>query len=981
MPRTTPGTLNRLVAATAPDLSEDDLQLLRAYLADRNADAFAELIHRHGPMVFAVCLRVLGHAQDAEDAFQAAFVVLARKAGSIRGANLAGWLYGVAVRTARGVRIMRDRRRKHEAHAVDPQAKAHDYSVAEVRELASIVDEELDRLPEHYRLAIVLCELQGRSRREAAVELRVPEGTLSSRLATAKRKLAERLSRRGVTASAAAISATFAVQASALTPVSLLRVATTACSPLAKAAAEGVVKSLLVSQLKSVLVATGLACVFLVGGAFGFGRGDLPLATAEEARVEPNLSVAAPPGGADKTGPTKAGTRQWHLPRGNPAQTATSEATLPESLSIQWTYRARDAIEGSPCVADGVVFVGSYDKHVHAIDLVTGKLKWKTAIGTSKASAAFHDGRVYVGTDLGRFACLDAATGEEIWSYATEGEITASANFHAGRIIIPSHSGKITALDDRGRRVWQFKVTEPVHGSVAIVGDLVYAVGCDGKLHTLDAKTGKELFQVDLEGQTPSSPAVVGDLLFAGTMSSEVVAIDLKKRKRAWGYQSNQPAGFQGSAAVAGDAVIAIDQNGMVLALDRATGQLLWQYASQEKNSGCSPVVVGNRVIIPAGKTTLSVLDLRTGKLMEKLDLFDEMIGSPAVVDGRVIVATMRGEVHCLGGKSVASRKPDPPKQPGLPANDDKVWLHFAKVVGDDAAARELFDRIMTNTQHLLLLEAAAATSDVHHLYHRRRDTLNAAAEQKDPRQLGLSRIVPRPLDDVAGWLLLGTFPGTKVADPGGGTLQFLDLDYSPKFLTDALGKTSPIEKPLRKLIAAWLANRGDEYSALKAGLNLALRYEMEDSLPTARRVLADYSDPKRTGEVKAYSSANLRSLSLLLIGKYGSKDDLPLVQKHLDDGVQVSAVIREKPGEFRPGYAVPIDGKDVTVTVGDVALAIAIQLRGGDPRGFGFLWPTALDGAKVADPLTLGVIGFQSIKDREAAHRKAKEWLKKDSN
>ncbi len=130
---------------------------------------------------------------------------------------------------------------------------------------------------------------------------------------------------------------------------------------------------------------------------------------------------------------------------------------------------------------------------------------------------------------------------------------------------------------------------------------------------------------------------------------------------------------------------------------------------------------------------------------------------------------------------------------------------------------------------------------------------------------------------------------------------------------------------------------------------------------------------------MQAYPSAILRSLSLLGIGKYGSKDDLPLVQKHFDDGAQVSAVIREKPGEQRPGYAVPIDGKDVTTTVGDVALTMAIQLRGGDPRGFGFLWPTTLDAVKVADPIVLGVVGFQSTKDREAAHRKAKEWLKKD--
>ncbi|HEY1191415.1 MAG TPA: sigma-70 family RNA polymerase sigma factor, partial [Gemmata sp.] len=89
-----------------------DAQLLRAFVSARGEDAFTELVRRHGPMVLAVCRRVLTDPHDAEDAFQAVFLVLARKAGTVRGLNLAGWLYGVAVRTARGVRLMRDRRQK-----------------------------------------------------------------------------------------------------------------------------------------------------------------------------------------------------------------------------------------------------------------------------------------------------------------------------------------------------------------------------------------------------------------------------------------------------------------------------------------------------------------------------------------------------------------------------------------------------------------------------------------------------------------------------------------------------------------------------------------------------------------------------------------------------------------------------------------------------------------------------------------------------
>src|SRR5688572_9904569 len=146
------------------DPAPPDAPLLRAFAAAGPAAgeaAFGELVRRHGPMVLATCRRVLGNPDDAEEAFQATFLVLARKAATIRG-NLAGWLYAVAVRTARGVRVMRDRRRKHElaSGGREPAVELN----GDDRDLAAVIDEELARLPAFYREALVLCELRGLSR-------------------------------------------------------------------------------------------------------------------------------------------------------------------------------------------------------------------------------------------------------------------------------------------------------------------------------------------------------------------------------------------------------------------------------------------------------------------------------------------------------------------------------------------------------------------------------------------------------------------------------------------------------------------------------------------------------------------------------------------------------------------------------------------------------------------------------------------------
>ena len=256
--------LARLIPA--PDQAPADAPLMRAFLSADSAGseaAFTNLVRRHGPMVLAVCRRVLGNPHDADDAFQATFLVLARKAGTIR-SNLAGWLYAVAVRTARGVRVMRDRRRKHELLA-SPEHKRGKHSLPD-HDLAAVIDEELSKLPDYYREAIVLCELRGVSRKEAAAELGIPEGTLSSRLAGAKRKLAALLSARGLAAPAVLVPFVAPVAVSAALVQSAVSASRGLAGTVASAAAGAVMKGMLFDQLKSVALAVGVLLTVVCGG-------------------------------------------------------------------------------------------------------------------------------------------------------------------------------------------------------------------------------------------------------------------------------------------------------------------------------------------------------------------------------------------------------------------------------------------------------------------------------------------------------------------------------------------------------------------------------------------------------------------------------------------------------------------------------------------------------------------------------------------
>jgi RNA polymerase sigma factor (sigma-70 family) len=190
-----------------PAEGPSDGELLRQFCERRDEAAFAALVRRHGPLVLGVCRRVLRDVHAAEDAFQATFLVLARKAAGVgRPERLANWLYGVAYRTALKARARAARRGQHERQAgamavTDPEdARAW-------RELCAALDEEVSRLPERYRAPLVLCYLQGKTNEDAARQLGWPAGSMSYRLARGRELLRERLANRGLTLAAVPFAA------------------------------------------------------------------------------------------------------------------------------------------------------------------------------------------------------------------------------------------------------------------------------------------------------------------------------------------------------------------------------------------------------------------------------------------------------------------------------------------------------------------------------------------------------------------------------------------------------------------------------------------------------------------------------------------------------------------------------------------------------------------------------------------------------
>jgi RNA polymerase sigma factor (sigma-70 family) len=290
-----------------------DGQLLQRFIARADDAAFEELVRRHAAMVLGVCQRILHNRHDAEDCFQAAFLVLARKAESVRPREMVGnWLYGVAYRTALEARKMAARRREMERKVSHPNAR--EGAPDPWHELRGVLDQELQRLPDKYRVLLIACDIEGKTRKEMARQLRLPQGTVASRLARGRTLLSNRLARRRLSFSVAALALILSENAApAAVPDWLIESTATAAAQLAAGdVTVGIISSKVVSLAESVLKSMLLARLKLAGAALflfvllGLGIGAFIPAARAERKMEAKKADTGKPTAAKPQEPGNA---------------------------------------------------------------------------------------------------------------------------------------------------------------------------------------------------------------------------------------------------------------------------------------------------------------------------------------------------------------------------------------------------------------------------------------------------------------------------------------------------------------------------------------------------------------------------------------------------------------------------------------------------------------------------------------------------
>jgi outer membrane protein assembly factor BamB len=343
----------------------------------------------------------------------------------------------------------------------------------------------------------------------------------------------------------------------------------------------------------------------------------------------------------------------WAYSRGNAQSTGVGTAKLPDELNERWVFKCKDSVEGSPAVVNGVVYFSSADKHLYAVELATGKEKWKVKLGPMRAAPVVCGNRVLVGDLEGRVHCVDTNSGAKIWTYTSPdgGEIASGCNLHGENVLVAAQGMPLICLDKDGKKLWDFPIDGGSNGTPTVSGDMVFASGCDSTFHSIDAKTGKELWNVPITGQAAATTAAAEGFAFIGTVTNDVLAIDLKTQKIAWTFTPAQKAqAFYASAAVTDSLVVVGSRDKKVYALDRKTGVMKWSFVTDGMVDS-SPVVINDRVYVGCLSVPgeFFVLDLKTGNKFQQLTLDSAVTGSVGVGPDCILVGTEKGSVYCLG--------------------------------------------------------------------------------------------------------------------------------------------------------------------------------------------------------------------------------------------------------------------------------------------------------------------------------------------
>jgi outer membrane protein assembly factor BamB len=408
-------------------------------------------------------------------------------------------------------------------------------------------------------------------------------------------------------------------------------------------------------------IATGLAgpignlAVLTPGPALRLTIGGLTLVAAATALpvVRPRVPVPTLAQGARVAVAVVVVASLWTGILAQPGAVGTADAA---PADVEWTYPTQGDIFASPTIADGTVYVGSFDGNLYAVDADTGAQKWEFDIGSDiRSSATVANGTVYVGSTGGALYAIDAETGTQQWVESTESSVRSSPTVRNGSVYFATRFSQMYSLDaDTGATEWQEYIEDDIFGSPTIVNGTVFITDVgDPGLHALDADTGNELWDAGIE-KAKASPTVADGTVYVGVEASDLYAVDAQTGTIEWTFKTG--GNLRSSPTVADGTVYVGSFDQKLYAVDADTGTQEWEYGTSAKIQSSPTVADGTVYVGDRGNTgTVHAVDAESGTEQWTYATGTAIQSSPTVADGTVYVGSFDGNLYALDTAHSAS--------------------------------------------------------------------------------------------------------------------------------------------------------------------------------------------------------------------------------------------------------------------------------------------------------------------------------------
>ena len=348
---------------------------------------------------------------------------------------------------------------------------------------------------------------------------------------------------------------------------------------------------------------------------------------------------------------------KWPIFRGDSSLSGIAKDSLPDKISLLWSFKTGSEIISSPVIGLGRIYIGSTDGKVYSIDLLKGRKVWEFDTGDDiEASPLLLDEIVYIGSLSGDFFALDAQNGSVRWKYDIDNSIYGSANWvekkddQESMILVGSYDNKLYCFEAKtGNLKWTYETDNYINGAPATDGENTVFGGCDEILHIVSVFDGTKVGEVWAGSYIPGSAALVDKRAYLGNYGNQLICIDILEKRIVWIYEDKENGGpFFSSPAVGKDHVVIGSRDGFLHCVNRESGEKIWTFQTRDEIDS-SPVIAGQKVVVGSIDGRLYIVSLKDGKEIWSYETGAEIIGSPAVAGGFIVVGALDGRVYALG--------------------------------------------------------------------------------------------------------------------------------------------------------------------------------------------------------------------------------------------------------------------------------------------------------------------------------------------